>query len=269
VYDNISYGYFDADGRLERQPPEQELGSLTYVNYGLTDRLTIGLIPRFGYDLPSGASFNAEGGVGDTTIQAQYRITNFKSESSLPIFSVNVQETVPTGRYDRLERPTDGFGSGAYMTTVSALFQSYFWLPNGRIIRGRLDASYSVPARVSIVGRSVYDTPLGFEGHADLGNSAAVDAAFEYSVTRRWDLALDLWFERDASTRLIGSNWQANGQTRRFAQTSGVGRELITAPAIEYNWSARMGIIVGLRAIAAGRNEIASVAPVMAFSYFR
>jgi hypothetical protein len=50
---------------------------------------------------------------------------------------------------------------------------------------------------------------------------------------------------------------------------SGPGWELIVAPALEYNWNARIGVIVGSRIIGAGKNETATVAPVIAFSYFR
>jgi len=43
---------------------------------------------------------------------------------------------------------------------------------------------------------------------------------------------------------------------------------LFVAPALEFNWSARLGIIFGARVMVAGRNETATATPVAAFSYF-
>jgi hypothetical protein len=48
VFDSVVYAREDADGGKTRVPHEYVSGSLTYVLYGLTDRLTVGAIPRFG-----------------------------------------------------------------------------------------------------------------------------------------------------------------------------------------------------------------------------
>ena len=40
-------------------------------------------------------------------------------------------------------RPADGFGAGTYSTNVGLYSQYFFWMPNGRILRTRLDVSYS------------------------------------------------------------------------------------------------------------------------------
>src|SRR5262245_30938621 len=51
-------------------------GSLTYLNYGLTDRFTLGLIPVLGVTRVSGGPTSS--GVGDLTLLAQYRLTQFR-----------------------------------------------------------------------------------------------------------------------------------------------------------------------------------------------
>jgi hypothetical protein len=268
LYDSLPYARFDSEGRAHSVPHESQFGSLSYLNYGLTDRVTVGLIPRFGYDSPTQGQSSSGVGVGDLSVQAQYRLTQFQPGSWIPTVSINLQESLPAGRYDRLQRPSDGFGSGAYITTLSTYLQSLFWMPNGRILRTRLDLSYAVPSQVPLAGQSVYGTAAGFQGHASPGDSAFVDLAFEYSATRSWVLAFDLWLERDGSTHVVGSYPQPRGGSVPFANASGVGRELIAAPALEYNWSSRTGIIFGARVVAAGRNETALITPVAAFSYF-
>jgi hypothetical protein len=209
-------------------------------------------------------------GAGDLTFQGQFRITQFQPGEWIPTLSVNVQETLPRGRFDRLDRPADGFGAGANTTTVSVYTQTYFWLGNGRILRARLNISYAVSDRVRLEDLSVYGTSFGFRGYASPGNSLYGDLAFEYSMTQNWVAAIDLWTERDADTRVIGSYPNSSGQrpSASIVGSSGNGWEQIVAPALEYNWSSRLGIIFGARVIVAGRNETASAAPVVAFSYF-
>jgi hypothetical protein len=268
LYDSLPYAQFDSQGRAHPVPGANDLGSLTYVNYGVTDRLAIGVIPRFGYDWVDHGQSSSTLGLGDPSVQVQYRLTQFQPGSWVPTFSINLQESLPAGRYDRLTRPTDGFGSGAYTTTLSTYFQSYFWMPSGRILRARLDVSYAVPSQVSLEDSSVYGTPAGFRGHAQPGDSAFADLAFEYSATRNWVPAFDIWLERDGNTRVWGDYQQPSDETVPFFAASGVGRELILAPALEYNWSSRVGVIFGARIIAAGRNETGFVTPVAAFSCF-
>jgi hypothetical protein len=169
-------------------------GSLTYVNYGLADRLTVGLIPTAGFNKVSNGSSSSSVGMGDLTLETQYRLTKFHEDSWVPTTAVAEQEMLPTGKYDRLgDRPSDGIGGGAYTTTLALYSQTYFWLPNGRILRVRFNASQSFSNNVNVADVSVCGTEAGFCGHAKPGSSFFVDASWEYSLMRRWVLALDAY----------------------------------------------------------------------------
>ncbi len=98
----ISNGHFDSGGERHSGPYEHDLGSLTYMLYGLTDRVTAGLIPRFMYNEPAGAPNSSGIGIGDLTLQAGYGLTQYQDGHSIPAISLVLQETLPTGRYDRL-----------------------------------------------------------------------------------------------------------------------------------------------------------------------
>lgn len=268
VYDEMPYARLDGRGHARSTPYGNDFGSLTYINYGLTHRLTVGLIQRLGYDQPTDGRASSEVGMGDFTLEAQYGLTPVDPYSRIPIASINVQETLPVGRYDHLTSLSDGFGSGAYTTTLSTYFMSYFWLPNGRILRARLDLSYAIQGEVSIMGRSVYGTPPGFRGYASPGNFAYGDLAFEYSMTHNWVLACDFWFQDNDHNLVTGTELQPYGRIVDFQNISVVGRELYIAPALEYNWTRGFGIIFGVRVLSIGRNEIGTVTPVAAISYF-
>lgn len=263
LYNAKPYGRIDDKGRRHSTPDEDNWGSQSYLLYGLTDTFTAGLIPRFGYRRAGGRSSSGVQ-LGDLTVQGQYRLTQYKEGGRTPTLSLMLQETLPTGRHDRLDgRPNDGFGSGAYATTVGLNSQTYFWTPNGRILRTRLNFAYTRSNDAKVRDTSVYGTPSGFSGRARPGDSFNVDLAFEYSITRQWVAAIDLAYQRDASTRVSG----VDGAGVAFERRSPVSQALILAPAIEYNISPALGVIAGARIIPAGRNTTASVTPVIAVNY--
>ena len=264
LYDVKPYGSFDADGKRHSAPDSDSIGSSSYLLYGVTDTLTAGFIPHIGYRR-AGGRWSQGLGIGDLTAQAQYRLLKYEEGGHVPTVSVMVQENLPIGRHDGLDdRPNDGFGSGAYATTVGVNSQYYFWTPNGRILRTRLNVQYTRSDNAKVRGASVYGTPKGFAGKAQPGDSFLVNLAFEYSITRNWVAAMDLAWQRDDSTKVTGL---LNGAA--FERRYPVSKALIVAPAVEYNFNAQVGVIVGARIVPAGRNTTASVTPAIAINYVR
>jgi hypothetical protein len=269
VYDVIRYGYYDTDGEERDASRIDGWGSLTYALYGLTDNFTAGLIPTFGFNEISGGNDSSGIQLGDVSLQAQYGLTRFKPGKRVPTMSLVLQQSLPTGKYDQLgDRPADGVGSGAYTTTLGLYSQYYFWMPNGRILRTRLNLSYSMSDDPSVTDVSVYGTPQGFRGSASPGDSSSITLSGEYSVTRNWVLALDLYYQRDENTSVGGYVTQPGGESVSFEANSGSSWRFAIAPAIEYNFNANIGVIVGARWFVAGRNTTASITPVAAINMF-
>jgi len=260
----VTNGHFDSSGARHSGPNEHDVGSQSYLLYGLTDRLSVGMIPRFAYNAPADAPNSSGVGVGDLTLQAAYGLTRFEQGHYTPDLSIVFQETLPTGAYDRLSHPSNGFGAGAYTTALALYSQEYFWMPNGRILRARLDVTYAVSSSVGLRDQSVYGTPEGFTGRAYPGDSFTADAAAEYSVTRNWVLALDVVYQHNDSTRVAGT--VAGAAVPAFQTRSGSSYSIGFAPGIEYNWSSRIGAIFGVRIIQVGRNTTASITPAIALN---
>lgn len=265
VYDVITDGHFDGSGHRRASAGEHDLGSLTYLIYGLTDRISVGLLPRFGFNEPAGGPNSSSPGIGDFGAQVQYGLSSFHEGSRVPATALVLGETFPTGRYDRLQRTSDGLGAGVYTTSVAWYSQDYLWLPNGRILRARLDLSYALSASAGVRDASVYGTPAGFRGRVHPGDSFNADAAAEYSLTRNWVLATDLIYQHNGGTRVAGSV-SLPGTPAFLDLESGAGEYFAVAPAVEFNWSPRAGVIVGVRVIGLGRNATASVTPVAAIN---
>ncbi|WP_426702756.1 transporter [Rhodanobacter sp. Col0626] len=245
-------------------------GSRTYLLYGLANRLTVGVIPVFGYNTVSGGPHSSHVGVGDFTLLAQYQLTQFHEGSWVPTASFEVQETFPTGKYDQLgERPADGLGSGAHMTTLQFNTQTYFWLANGRILRMRFDVSQAFSSHADVADVSVYGTGQGFRGMARPGSSFFADLAWEYSLTRRWVLALDLTYSHSRTTSVTGYVRQPKSGSLPgppIRLDSGSSTAFGIAPALEYSWNANVGAIFGVRVITGGHNTVRTITPVMAIN---
>lgn len=235
-------------------------GSQTYMLYGLSDRVTVGVRPLFGYTHIDAGGGSTHVGTGDLSLHAQYALTTYSREKNRPAIAIAIEESLPTGKYDRLDRASNGFGSGARTTTLGIYAQHYFWMPNGRILRGRVNISGSHSDRVHVRDLSVYGTSVGFDGHAHPGNSVSFDNAWEYSITRNWVLATDFYYDHDAATTLRDAS---GTRTRSHASDT-----FAVVPAVEYNWSPRVGAIFGTRYIPAWGHNTRSVTPVVAISIF-
>ncbi|RZJ05241.1 MAG: transporter [Brevundimonas sp.] len=241
----------------------EHFGSVTFLLYGLTDRLTIGVKPAFGFSRPANGPSSRRVGLGDLTLAAQYRLNAPDPEDAMPTVSVALQQVVPTGRHDRLDgRLADGQGAGAYATSLSVYAQNYVWMPNGRIVRTRLNLSYSAPARAEIEGASVYDTPPGFAGRAELGSTVSAGASAEYSLTREIALGLDLAYSRTESTQVV-----SDGPPATPHRTLGRSSEIVFAPAVEYSWAPNLGVLFAVRIGLANDNADASITPAIAINY--
>jgi hypothetical protein len=260
LYDVIQYGSYDRSGALKYAAHANDFGSLTYIIYGLTDRLSVGLIPTIGYNTAVGAPGSGLR-LGDLGLLAQYRLAQYRLGRWMPTMSIAVQETFPTGAYEDLgNRPNNGIGAGVYSTKVSLYTQTYAWMPNGHIVRLRLNFSQMLSGTAPVNGVSVYGTSRDFRGSSHRGNSTTIDAAEEYSLTRNWVFASDLVYEYSANTQLSGMTGVTD---------LGASHSFELAPAIEYNWSASAGIIAGVRLLPTGRNTAASITPAIAINLVR
>ena len=98
-----------------------------------------------------------------------------------------------------------------------------------------------------------------------------MDLAGEYSATQRWVLGLDLTYRHGASTTVAGYDILDPSSTPNppsIAFGSGSSDAFGFAPAIEYNWSPRFGVLLGTRVILAGHNTTSSITPAVAVNMF-
>jgi hypothetical protein len=248
-------------------------GSSIYVLYGVGNGFTVGSIPAVGYNKLGNAPSSSSVETGDFTLAAQHGLTVFHPGGWVPTSAFVVEETLPTGRYDNLgSRASNGLGAGAYTTTLGYYPQTYFWLPNGRILRMRFDLTQTISSNVNLRGVSVYGTGAGFSGHAKPGDSFTADPAWEYSLTQKWVLALDAAYKHNWNTRVVGQSALAEGNglgPSSVVMNSGSSEAFEFAPAVEYNWRSYVGVIAGVRVIPASHGTNETITPVLAINFVR
>jgi hypothetical protein len=226
-------------------------GSSGFYQYGLLDSLTVGVQPAFATDtnrLGHGMT------IGDFKLLSQLRLTHFTPEHRIPTIAIVLNEVLPTGKDDHLRPGQEGHGSGSFATEIGINVQQYVLLRNGRLLRARLNLLKSFP----------HGTDVGFSGHARPGSKTSIIGAVEYSLTREWVLALDLIHESTARTKLDGRYPGGPLVKQAFPSSHDTG----FAPAVEYNWSDRSGILLGVWITPKGHNTRSTIVPALAYSRF-
>ena len=254
---------------LDSKNTSNGFGSRSYLEYGLTDRLTIGAIPVFGFNEVNSGLNSSHVAMGDQNVLAQFGLTQFREGSRTPTTAIMFQETFPTGKYNNLgNTPTNGLGAGSYTSEIAFNSQTYFWAHTGRILRMRLNLAESFSTTATVRGVSVYGTSENFRGRAKPGLNSYVDWAWEYSLTRRWVVAIDTTYSYTTSTIITGANATRHG-TFPARLSSGWSDSVGFAPALEYSWKPTIGILLGTRILALGHNNSSTVTPAIAINYVR
>ncbi len=196
--------------------------------------------------------------LGDTTIFLGFQL--LKESRTSPALRWTIQETFPSGQYDKLSRyRTEGTGAGAYQSGTSFNFLKRVRIDHLHTLNLYASFTYTVPSPVTVKGRNVYGGDPTTSGKVYPGNIITLINSFEYNFSRHWAIACDmqnLWRSRDhfSGTTVLSS--------RR-----GSGYQLSFAPALEYNFTSECGLIAGSWLTAKGRNAVAFESIAIALNY--
>ena len=248
--------FFDSISGGDHNP-----GTSGFYQYGLLDNFTVGAQPFFSF---STKPYNRSPAIGDFKLLSQLRLSHFSPEHRVPSVALVMNLVLPTGKDDRLGALEQGHGNGAFAPEIGVNVQYYFLLSNGRLLRARINVLKNFPLRHDVSGRSVFGTDPGFQGQAKPPSKTSLIGGLEYSLTREWVLAFDLERDHWGRTDVLGRDAKGQLVQRISPNSFDVG----FAPAIEYNWSSRAGIIAGIWIVPRGHNTQASVTPAVAIQRF-
>lgn len=254
------YLYFrDANGVFNKAWGHQAISSTftfhTELDFqaGLTKWLDITFIAQSYYkDKEGEKTFE----VGDTSVRLGFQLLKEEIYTAIPSIRFMLEESFPTGKYKNLNPKKlgiDSSGSGSFETIFGFLFEKEVYWFESHPINLRLNATYTYSSKARVKNFNTYGGGFNTNGKVSPGGVFSAIFAFEYSFTQRWALATDLvqvyarktTFRGTPGTTSDGS--LASNSSKSSDQTS-------LAPALEYNFSENLGVIVGSHFSLRGKN---------------
>ncbi len=264
VFYSINPGSYGPNGGFRSSANKTTaLQTLTLLKYGITDHLSIELLPQSSWNFDQ-RGFDSGSQFGDLPVELEYRLLDQDKKTGKPSITASVGMNVPTGRYQNLYGPADGSGSGTYRVRLGLLAQSLLYGESQHPVRIRLYATGSVPVSgVGIHCFSAFGTDGSFNGYAESGLGGSVGASVEYSITQKIVFAFDVYHAYNLTSHVYGV--EANGVSAN--SQSGNADNTQIAPAIEYSFNDNFGIIAGVALTVQGDNTSSLVQPQIAFNF--
>ncbi|NGX62968.1 MAG: hypothetical protein KR126chlam6_00372, partial [Candidatus Anoxychlamydiales bacterium] len=185
--------------------------------------------------------------VGDTSVKLGFQLLKEKDFTAIPSIRVTVIESFPTGKYKNLnpnKLGIDASGSGSYETIANLLIGKVVYWFKAHPIRWRINAGYTHSVKTRIKNLNAYGGGTNTNGKVSPGGTFNGILAFEFSFTQRWVLASDFVHVRSAKTTFKGTAG-TNPDGTAASSTNPSSHQTSIAPALEYNFSANLGVLAG------------------------
>lgn len=198
----------------------------------------------------------------------------------LPSVKVSIRENFPTGKYQKLNPNkfgTDSNGRGCYTTFFSLNMSKLIYLYDTHFLNLFFDIGYGLPTKVHVKGFNAYGGGYGTDGVVTPERTFFAVFAAEYSLSRHWAVACDVLATVVSSTGFSGYVGMIPGTpTDEDIEPMGIpavndnqaGIQYTVSPAIEYNWSENLGLIVGAWLSFAGKNSSHFTSGVISLNYY-
>lgn len=188
----------------------------------------------------------------DSIFRFGFQISNDQNDSWVPDFRILLQETVPTGKYQKLRANMhggDSTGQGSFQTGIHFAFQKVFHPFENHDFRLRWTFGYFVPAPFKVSGRNYLGGSERTKGKVYPGQFFIGYICGEYALSRRWALCIE-------------SSYQF-GHQGKFSRKRGPRIEvpefsqITIAPEIQHTFSPDLGMIMGAWVTITGKNSVA------------
>lgn len=256
------YGFYSGYPRGFRN-----LEGLPVISVGLTSFLDLQTSIPYDYSWDKGQHGN---GIGDYSLALGLQVLRQKENSWLPDLRFVVQEVFPTGRFENLNPKklgTDQTGLGSFQTLFGLNFQRLTEFKNKHYLRTRLSLVGAKFSDVTVHGADVFGGGFMTKGRVSIENSYSADLAFEYTLTQNWVPVFEVLYAHSPGTSFVGNPGFTPGGT--IAGLGGRAKDLVSlAPALEYNFSANLGVIGGVWFSVTGPHAAQFVTGAFAINYY-
>ena len=230
-----------------------------WAQMGVASFMDFTLVPSFFYNYVGDES---SWRFGDMFAQVTFQLT---TQTGLKGFASKfaIGEIFPLGEYQHLEKGkllTDSSGGGSFGTSFGFVFSKRWHTYSFHYFAARMSTSAILHSQVKVHGLNSYGGGHGTSGRVFPGTSFPLLFGFEYNLTQNWALALDVISTYISQTKFKGVSTKSVGW--------GPSYTLSFAPAIEYNFSANIGLVGGVWLTAIGRNSPQHINYVMALNWY-
>ncbi len=267
VYFFTSTGSYNKNWDYNSHPNFYSLLEQNYIQAGITSFMDFQVVPQMSYKFTEGVRSTS---FGDLPLVLGFQLVNDLEGTRFPAIKLYLRGTVPFGKYKNLNPDklgTDGAGSGSWSPGIGLAFSRLYELPNKHFFAPRFSLNYTAHTPTPVQGISVYGGSLDTSGTIYPGNVFWTDFGMEYTLTRNWVFAMDIFYSHTNKVRFAGNpGFIALGVPATMKKPSTDSISL--APAIEYNWNINVGLIAGVWFSVKGRNASQFTSGVVALNIY-
>lgn len=197
---------------------------------------------------------------GDIPVSLSYQLYEGKNRTFV---RTALQIIIPTGKFHGLQpeyNSTDVSGGGSIFPMLSFGFSRLYHITGAQYFRPRFTIGYAFGTPFNVKGRNLFGGGPGTKGKIYPGDNLNYSLGMEYTLTKLWALAFDISGQFVQKTHFKGRTILPCGRPSSM--------QLTLAPAIEYNWSNAMGLILGSWFTVAGRNNARFYSVAAAYNYY-
>jgi len=269
VFYTINKGNYDKNWKSHSIPHLMNLIMIPTFQFGVLPWMEVDFGTPFSYNNCRG---HHDWHFDDFPFVIAFQLLMDQKDRWYPAIKLRLSANIPLGKYDHLnpkKNGTDIGGLGNWMPNIGLVFSRLFHFCGDHYLAWRFFLNYIIPIPTHVKGLSVFGGApsikhiKGTRGTVYLGNIFQVDQGLEYCLTKNWVLALDITYQHANRTRFSGHS------PKGTKPIHGSSEQFTFAPAIEYNFNARIGVIAGPWFTIAGRNTSDFISWVFAVNIFQ
>lgn len=270
LYYTVTTGRYNSHWHADSVPHFKSVNVQVPIWIGLANWMDMQIVAQGFYNTTQGKSSTR---FGDIFLLWDFQLVTDSSKSWTPAVKLTAGLTLPTGKYQRLDPDklkTDAVGDGSLEPTIGLVIGHLYHFPPAYpwAFMTRLSLFYTIETPVHVKGFNAFGGGFKTHGKVFPGNFFIADLGLELTLTKHWDLALDIVYEHQDKQRFSGRRgFTSPGVPAVMKAPSNESFSL--APAIEYNWNQSIGIIAGAWFTVAGRNHDRFWSGVVAFNYYQ
>ena len=263
VATTLTYGEYEDNWKLKGTDKTWAINPYLEYLFGINDHIGIDIYASFISNFKKGQTSTH---LQDTIVLLGFQVARDTPKTWIPDIRFIIQETFPTGNYQKLSHSKlgiDSTGQGSFQTGFNLVTQKLFHLENNFLLL-KWTIAYLFPAPVHVKGLNTFGGGKGTSGKVFPGQILMLYFSGEYSLTQRWVFAFDAYLNCQGKSTFSGNpGHMPDGTPNPVGKKPMV--QMTLSPQVEYNLSDHSGLLFALWGTIFGRNSPAFATAVGAY----